>query len=612
MNSLPLSPAIPRVSARLPERVRGLLRTSRMRSYLSGLVAALVLGGGYYAFAQNGGGTPVPANNLVAVKRQTIVSSVKAVGTVTFANEQQLKFNQKGTVAKVLVNEGDTVRKGQVIAELDKTTVLADVRQSQLSLAASRLQLEQLQAGREADILTAQNAVFSAERQVEQAETDLKKTRIIELTNLASTAQDILIGSEKLLDSFYGVLTVDTVARPPADSTTLTIDRHLYRDWTLKDNVELSFREGVNQTTTLRRQYGTELNSEQDSNEILQALRGMESLAETLQRLGEQTYSLLQGASTDSIVFTVEQLNTLRATVNANRSTAAVLVADARTARASLLALTANDFVPSTTLQTKEDTLATTRESKQVKEADLQGTLRDLDIQIRLKENDIGQKGASLTKLAKTLDDYRIVAPFAGIARRMDFQVGDNLLADTAEAKYVVLENPEYLIITIPLDQVDIVKVRKDMPAHIVLDALPGQRFEGSIFAINPTPVEQSGVVSYNVDVKLPTPRDLTILSGMTATVTVETAKKEHVLAVPNLALKRNNNGTTVEMTSGETVTVQTGVTDGKYTEIVSGLAEGESVLSVNVAAKTTLTTGASTQIMMRNVGRLGGGGPPP
>ncbi len=617
MSTLETSPASETIRTRVSQWLRRFVRTIRIRSYLMGLASAIVLGGSYLAFAQGNTQSSTTTNYLSIVEHQTIVTSVKAVGTVTFANEQQLKFNQKGTVASVRVKEGASVKKGQVIAELEKTTALADIRQSQLSLEASRLQLEQLKADRDADVMTAQNSLNSARRAVEQAQTDLKETRSTELLSLASTAQDILIASEKLLDSFYGILTSDVAARPPSDITTLEIDRLLFRDWSLKNDVELSFRSGVNQVVAMRQTYGTQLNTERDTQIVQKALSDAQTLAETLQRLSEQTYNLLQGAATDSIEFTVDALSTLRTTVNTNRSTAAGLVDSARTARASLIALAEEeDSLPSTTLQTKQNTLATNQESQLAKEADYQSTLRNLDLQIKLKENDVGQKGTSLTKLNKTLDDYRIVAPFDGIVRRVDYQVGDNLLADTTEAKYIVLENPAYLLVTIPLDQVDVVKVRRDMPAHLTLDALPGQQFEGMIFEINPTPVQQSGVVSYNVDVKVPTPENLTILSGMTATVEVETARKENVLVVPNLALQRNSGRATVQMGSGEAVQVETGVTDGRYTEILSGLQEGDSVLSLNTSTasnQTTSTAANSQQQLMRNMGRLsgGGGGPP-
>ncbi len=591
------------------QRLQGNVRDIRMKSYLMGIAVMVVLGSSYFVFANGDSATSTATSNLAIAERRTIVTSVKATGTVTFANEQQLKFNTKGTVARVNVKEGDTVKKGQVIAELDHTSAQADVTQAYLALSASRLQLEQLVADREGDMLTAQNAVNSAQRAVGQAQADLEKTRATELQSYGSTAQDILIGSEKLLDSFYGILTVDTAARPPSDITTLEIDRLLFRDWLLKDAVELSFRKGVNQAAAMRAQYGTQLNTEQDAAVIQQALKDARSLAETLQRLGEQTYDMMQGASTDSIEFTVDDLTALRTTVNTNRSTAAGLVADAQTAEASLVALT-EESIPSTTLQTKEDTLATNKESEIVKQLDMQSTLKSLDIQIKLKENEISQKGASLTKLRKSLEDYQIKAPFDGKVRRVDYQVGDNLLADAAEDQYIVLENRDYTVVTILLDQVEIVRVKAGLPATITLDAIENRVFTGSIFEIDPTPVESSGVVSYNVDLRIPTPTDVTILSGMTTAVEIETARKENVIAVPSLALKWQNGKASVQTASGESVMVETGVTDGQYTEILSGVEEGDSIVAINVSARNASSSarGNSMQIM-RTLD--GGGGPP-
>jgi len=613
MSTLPIeTPVLPPSRwQRVRQRLLGFLHGIRIRSYVMGVTVVIVLGSSYFVFANGESETSTVTSNLTLVERGNIVTSVESTGTVTFANEQQLKFNTKGTVAKVSVKEGDTIKKGQVIAELDKTSAQADVTSAALALSASRLQLEQLVADREGDTLTAQNTVNAAQRAVEQAQTDLEKTRATELQSYGSTAQDILIGSEKLLDSFYGVLTNDASSRPPSDITTLEIDRHLYRDWTLKDQVELSFREGVNQATAMRQKYGTQLNTVEDAYEVEQALKDAKSLAETLQHLGEQTYSLLQGASTDSITFTVDELNTLRTTVNTSRSTAAGLVEDAQTAQASLVALTTEDSMPSTTLQTKEDTLTTNKESEIVKQLDMQSTLKSLDIQIKLKENEISQKGTSLAKLKKTLEDYQIKAPFDGTVRRVDYQVGDNLLADTTEDKYIVLENRDYTVVTILLDQVDIVRVKVGLPAIITLDAIENRVFSGSIFEIDSTPVTSSSVVSYNVDIRIPTPTDVTILSGMTAAVEIETARKEDVLIVPNLALKWTSGKAAVQMASGESTAVETGITDGEYTEILSGLEEGDSILSVNVSTSNTSSAKGNSMQIMRTLNGGGGGGPP-
>ncbi len=606
-------------SVRLPvslrERVQNFLRTLSIRNYLIGLGLAALLGVGYFAFAQGNTETQtIVAGNFVTVERQTLSTSVKATGTVAFGSEQELKFNQKGTVAKVNYKEGDEVKKGKTIAELDKVTALADIQSSQLGIAAAKLQLQQLHADYEKQVIAADNAVNSAQRSVEQATQDLAKTQETEMQSLASTAQDTLVDAEKLIDSFYSVLTRDATVRPPLDNYDLEIDHFLYRDFVLKQEVEFTYRDAVNQAVAMHKKYGSNLNAETSADTVLTALEDSQKLAETLQKLGEKTYTLLQGASTDGTLFIVDDLNTLRTTVNTNRGTAATLVDSARTAKANLVALTEQEnAIPSATLRVKENTVATYQETQKAKEADRESTLTDLNIAISIKENDIAQKQVSLSKLYKALEDYRLTAPFDGVITHLDYKVGDNLL-ETGDTESLTLQNLSSILITIPLDQVDVVNVRKGMTGSIVFDAIPGRTFYGLVSKIDSTATTTSGVVSYDVSVELPTPQGVTILSGMTTTVTIETSRKENVLMVPTLALHTENGVITVQNASGESVTVTTGETNGQYTEILFGLSEGDSVLAVNIGGSVSSKSSAFGQgnDSMRLMRTLDGGGGPP
>ncbi|KKW40048.1 MAG: Efflux transporter, RND family, MFP subunit [Candidatus Peribacteria bacterium GW2011_GWC2_54_8] len=161
--------------------------------------------------------------------------------------------------------------------------------------------------------------------------------------------------------------------------------------------------------------------------------------------------------------------------------------------------------------------------------------------------------------------------------------MGDNLLADANETKYVVLENPDYFIVTVQLDQVDVVHVKEGQKASIVFDALPEETFEGVIDFIDTTPIQSSGVVSYEVEIALQ-PTGHTILSGMTAKVEIEIDARENVVAVPNLALRAIGNSSFVVGENGERFPVETGLSDGTYTEVLSGLQEGAKIQSVNVS----------------------------
>jgi HlyD family secretion protein len=622
-------------------------RSLSLWNVVMGTVLTLVIGG--YAMAKSGSSSTTTTTSTISmVERRDIVSSVKAVGKVTFASEQQMRFNQKGTMTKVNYKEGDSVKRGQVIAELDMTTVLADIRTAQLAIGASSLQLKQLQSDKQKSVLDAQNAfnvsqqklpadldtakrtVAEKQNALDQAKLDLEKQKSTELQSLAITAQTSMTSAENLLDSTYSVLTLGTDTRPSdPQQHDLIINNLLYRDPTMKTQVEFAYTNALNADTAMRSKYGVDLTTEQDPNIILQALQDAGTLAKAVSTLEETTYALLQGATTDTHSFTTSSLQTYRSTINTNRTTAANLISTIQSAQANLAALSSDsDGVPSITLKQKEDAVTVAQNALTEAQNNLQvvqtqtpgdlksqqqalsNTMTSTDINIQLKQNQIGQQSAALQKTRKTLDDYRLVAPFDGVIRHIDYKVGDNLL-DTGDTEYLTIQNPDFIVVTIPLDQVDVVTIKSGMPARIVFDAVPGREFDGAIDQIDPTPIQQSGVVSYNVSVRMPAPKDLTLLSGMTAAVTIETSRKTAVLAVPSLSLSYQNNRATVAKPSGETASVQTGASDGTWTEITSGLQEGDAVVSVNLStAKAARTTSsANTQQLFRG---LGGGGAPP
>jgi RND family efflux transporter MFP subunit len=657
----------------VPGFLRRIVSIIVLQSYVFGLAASAVLGGGYYIFAHSGDQTQAATSSLAQVERQTIISSVKSTGEVTFANEQELRFNQKGKVTHVYFKEGDRVTKGQLIAQLDTSSVAADIRQAQLSLNASALQLQQLNGDKEKSILDAENALRESERQfneaqnslavakeklptdiagaeralkekeaaLAQAEAALAQARVTTLQDLASTAQSILAESEDLLDTLYGVLVNEASARRTTSDTSLEIYHRLYVDYGLKNETERSYYTALQAVQEMRATYGSTLPNLREADVLAAATEDARETARILHALADTMYRLVQGATDDPNVFTINDINAAKQAIMSARSSAASLMTEAETAQASLMG--GKDGLTSITIQQKEDALKVAQnalldaqenlsilktqtpgdlaqqeaaltkiqDDYKSKQLALGNTTKNSDVTYKLKQNDIAQKSTSLQKTAKTIEDYQLTAPFDGVIRRLDYQIGDNLL-DTGEEKFMVLENPDFLVVTILLDQVDIVRVRKDMPARITLDALPGQEFQGTIYEINSTPIQESGVVSYEVAIRLPTPKDLTILSGMTSTVEIETTRKENVLVVPNLALQRTNERVTVTRADGQSVPVEVGATDGRVTEILSGLQEGDSILSMNITT-TQATQGSAaanpTQLLRMGAGGGGGGG---
>ncbi|MEI8091194.1 MAG: HlyD family efflux transporter periplasmic adaptor subunit [bacterium] len=95
---------------------------------------------------------------------------------------------------------------------------------------------------------------------------------------------------------------------------------------------------------------------------------------------------------------------------------------------------------------------------------------------MQIAQNGIRQKELALEQTKKDLEDLQIIAPFDGTLRKIDFKVGDKVTS--SDEKYVYLENPNLVEVTVLLDQIDIVNVQPGMTVEVVLDSYPNETFE--------------------------------------------------------------------------------------------------------------------------------------
>jgi multidrug efflux pump subunit AcrA (membrane-fusion protein) len=159
------------------------------------------------------------------------------------------------------------------------------------------------------------------------------------------------------------------------------------------------------------------------------------------------------------------------------------------------------------------------------------------------------------------------------------------------------------------VSEADIGKIQTGQKANFTLTAYPNRTFTGTVAAIEPAGTTTSNVVTYTVLISVDK-TDVQLLPSMTATVAIVTQSAENVVLVPNAAV--SGNGRVVVMRNG-TVTplvVQTGISDGVNTQIISGLQPGEVVVTgtstAGGAARTVSSNGSSS---IFGVGAPGGGG---
>jgi HlyD family secretion protein len=112
-----------------------------------GVAVVLVAVGGLIAAAR--GGTKIDPSKLAKVERGDLAKSVVATGKVEPITKVEIKSKASGIVKKLLVDAGDRVKRGQVLAELDKEEIEAHVAQAKAQEEAAEASLRATEADME-------------------------------------------------------------------------------------------------------------------------------------------------------------------------------------------------------------------------------------------------------------------------------------------------------------------------------------------------------------------------------------------------------------------------------------------------------------------------------
>lgn len=189
-----------------------------------------------------------------------------------------------------------------------------------------------------------------------------------------------------------------------------------------------------------------------------------------------------------------------------------------------------------------------------------------------------------------------IYAPISGTVTGLSLQIGSVLTSQsntsgTATAQKIAsIQTDASPIVQVNLTQIDTPKVAVGNRATLTFDAFPGKTFTGKIVSIDTIGTVSSGVTTYTATIKLDTEAP-EIFSNMTATANIITQIKDNVLLVPTSAVQTANGESSVRvMKNGkmEQVNVETGLSSSTQVEIVSGLSEGDTVVTSTITSSGT------------------------
>jgi macrolide-specific efflux system membrane fusion protein len=172
-----------------------------------------------------------------------------------------------------------------------------------------------------------------------------------------------------------------------------------------------------------------------------------------------------------------------------------------------------------------------------------------------------------------------VLAPIAGSVILRSVEPGQTFTGNDA-----VFVMSDRLTVKAQVDETDIARIRLRQSARLVLDAYPDQPFDGQVDQIAYDATTVNNVTTYEVDV-LPGKAPSFMRSGMTANVSFVMDSRQDVLLIPSEAVKTRDEETYVLLPPNkpngkpEEKRIKTGMSDGRHTEVLEGMSEGEKLL---------------------------------
>lgn len=492
------------------------------------------------------------ASTTETVKRGRLLSQVIETGSLDAVKTVEVKSKVSGRVARLLVDEGDAVAEGQLIAVIDPEETELRVSQDRSRLKGAQAALAQIEVQIKQRKVTSKTELDRAASRVETLKLELDAQPSLTRAEIASaeTAYNNAVKTRDLL----------TRVTQPNQRASL-----LNQVLEAESNLQNAIAEEERSRNLLAKGYISQRAYESAKNQLDLATARVTPLKSQMGRLDSE-----QALERDQAEEAVKQ------------------------AKAGLDRALANAFRDATKRKEYEQAIT----SKLDAEAAL------LDVQSL--ESSKMQQQANIQQIEDTLNDSlrllretEIRSPIAGVVTRRLVQVGElvaSLSSFSSGTPIVRVEDRSRMLVKLQINEIDVAKLRLNMVAKIAVDAFPDREFTGRVTKIAPTDLATgaapqagggSAVVKYEVEVAMEgvAPE---LKSGMSAKCTMIVLDRANVLVLPRQYVGREKDGTYFVMLPPKDkkdkdakptkVKVEIGDTSATSIEITSGVKEGEVV----------------------------------
>jgi len=628
------------------------------------IVLLLIVGGIYLYVKKTSGNEMVMQYVLSPVSKGSLIISVSGSGQVSASNQIDVKPKVSGDLVSLKAENGQEVKSGELLAQIDAAGAQKDLRDAETSLETAELDLEELLAPvDEYTIMQAENSLTDAQDSL----TKLKFTQQAEYDDLVNTIEKANDNLEKsyedafnsIANAFLDLPTIITGLRNILYSEEI-VDAETYlmqtwnksallnsmdvRDYDEYQEMEDFIEPAETTYTSAREKY--DINFENYKNisryserEEIETLLGetidtLKTISEVIKREANmldywvdyrsqkdlRVYGTVTGYQSDLNSYTSKGNSHLSGLLSDQRS-----IEDYKEAKDNA----ERDMVEMN--QNNPLNLAAAERTIKERERSLAELKEDPDeLDVRAQKIVIQQKKDLLADTQEALANHYIRAPFSGIITEINVKKGEEVSSSTALFTLITKDK----LAEITLNEIDIAKVAVGQRVIITFDALDDLEVEGTVAEIDTVGTTSSGVVTYDVRISFNS-EDKRIKPGMSLSAEIVTTEKTDIITISSSAIKQigdkayvqvvklEDGGITEKRMNNRSITVnadsvsinnqivEIGISNDTITEIVQGLEEGDMIV-----AQTLNSTSGSTQIKSGNSGSIlqsltpGGGGP--
>jgi len=513
--------------------------------------------GGYFGYQAISDSDEAVRYTIAAVEKETLIVSVSGSGQVIVLDQVDIKPKVSGDITDIYIRKDQEVWTGQVAAVLDSENAQRAIRDAELVLENAQRDLDEAKENY-------QDIEIDADRVLKEAYEDGYSTVSTVFFKLSDYMQDLknVLGTENSTQEYI-------------TGYELILGRDSIFIQTLLDDYDIA-----NDLFNKNFDFFREVYKKDDSHTIYQLIGDTLETTRAISQAIESARHMYDAIALKSY----QHLRNVASRVDEMQPK---IESDVSAVYSNINSLQGiKDNIDDTNKDTPEE-------------------IEDAELAIQSAQNTVTQKEEALSDAKEKLADCYIYIPFNGVIAELgNVKKGDSVSSGTVLAILITKQK----IAELTLNEIDAAKVKVDQKVTLTFDALPDVSITGKVLEVDTVGQVSQGVVSYGMKIAFDTDIEQ-IKPGMSVTADIITEAKPDVLVLPSSAIKFQGNSYYVELVEADeqssqqllanvsgtilpklpTIqTIEIGLSNDLSTEIISGLKEGDIVITQTISSSAT------------------------